>query len=296
MPIYKQDKQKDGRYQYRVFVSFTDAQGNHKKVSRTVYGAAEAKQVEMQLQREVGERKAPCSMTVQQLFGEFITVKSHELRRSSLEKSERILKHDVLPLVGDRRIDKLTTKLLQDWKTQIAERDLKVTTKNNIYREFRCLLNYAVKMEYIPKNPLLALGGFKDAYDFATPQETLHYYTVEQFRRFIAVAEQRATTLTDCGFYVFFCIAFYTGMRKGEINALKWSDVEGNVIHVRRSIAQKVKGCYEETPPKNRSSYRDLQMPAQLMKILEAHRERQKQCRGFSDDFRVCGGTATSRS
>ena len=50
-------------------------------------------------------------------------------------------------------------------------------------------------------------------------------------------------------------------MRKGEINALKWSDIDGDIIHVRRSIAQKVKGPDIETPPKNKSSYRDLQMP-----------------------------------
>ena len=41
---------------------------------------------------------------------------------------------------------------------------------------------------------------------------------------------------------MFFAMAYYTGMRKGEINALKWSDIDVNIIHVRRSIAQKLKG------------------------------------------------------
>ena len=79
-------------------------------------------------------------------------------------------------------------------------------------------------------------------------------------------------------------------MRKGEINALKWSDSDGDIIHVRRSIAQKVKGPDIETPPKNKSSYRDLQMPVPLINILNEHKERQKQTNGFTDDFRVCGG------
>ena len=39
-------------------------------------------------------------------------------------------------------------------------------------------------------------------------------------------------------------------MRKGEINALKWSDIDDKIIHVRRSIAQKLKGDDRETSPK----------------------------------------------
>ena len=79
-------------------------------------------------------------------------------------------------------------------------------------------------------------------------------------------------------------------MRKGEINALKWSDIEGDIIHVRRSVAQKLKGGDVETPPKNKSSYRDLQMPDPLIAILKEHKDRQKKVDGFNDGFRVCGG------
>ena len=84
-------------------------------------------------------------------------------------------------------------------------------------------------------------------------------------------------------------------MRKGEINALKWSDIDGDIIHVRRSIAQKLKGEDRETPPKNRTSYRDLQAPQPLVKILNEHQHRQQQINGYSEDFRVCGATRCLR-
>ncbi len=91
---------------------------------------------------------------------------------------------------------------------------------------------------------------------------------------------------------MFFNIAFYTGARKGEIHALKWSDIKGNVMYIRRSISQKVKGNDVETPPKNKSSYRDLIMPIPLMNVLKEHKARQKATAGdkFSEDFRICGG------
>ena len=91
--------------------------------------------------------------------------------------------------------------------------------------------------------------------------------------------------------YVFFCIAYYTGMRKGEINALRWSDLDGATLHVRRSVNCKTKGeAVVETPPKNKSSYRDLQMPAPLLAVLNEHKTRQQQDKRWQTDWRVCGG------
>ena len=124
----------------------------------------------------------------------------------------------------------------------------------------------------------------------------MHYYTPDQFKQFIdEAAKYKDRSLHDSGYYVFFNIAFYTGMRKGEINALKWSDIEGNLIHVRRSIAQKLKGDDQETPPKNKSSYRTLQMPQKLIDILQEHRAFQEQCKDFTLNFRICGGESALR-
>ena len=114
-------------------------------------------------------------------------------------------------------------------------------------------------MDYLAKNPLTAVGNFTDAYLEKIDQK-LQYYTSEQFILYILEAKKNAElsgSLTDWGYYVFFNIAFYTGMRKGEINALKWSDIDSEILHVRRSISQKISGGDIETPPKNKSSYRD---------------------------------------
>ena len=44
-----------------------------------------------------------------------------------------------------------------------------------------------------------------------------------------------------------------------------------------------------ETPPKNRSSIRDVQIPKPLKQILDAHRARCKGIEGFTDDMKICG-------
>ena len=194
--------------------------------------------------------------------------------------------------MAKHRLDKLTKEQLAEWKNSIAAKKLSIVTKKNIYQAFNSMLNYAVKLDYLIKNPLSALGTFKDANRFDKPSEKLHYYTAEQFIDFIAVAKKNAKTVSDWGYYVFFSIAFFTGARKGEINALKWSDIEGNIIHIKRSITQKIKGkSIVETPPKNPSSVRDIQIPQPLLDILAEHKKRQQAASHiFSEDFRVCGG------
>lgn len=292
MPINKTGVKKNGLQQYRVRVNYTDAAGKAHQIERTAYGLAEANALEQSLIAEYKDKKQTIArMTVQQLFDEYSVYHSHETRKTSHDSAMRNLRYRVLPTMADYRLDRLSQPVLADWKNRIAAEKLAITTKQNAYAAFVAMLNYAVKMDYLPKNPLPSLGNFKDAETIDKPAEKLHYYTSEQFQRYIAAAREKAVSVTDWGYYVFFCIAFYTGARKGEINALKWSDIEGNIMHIRRSIAQKLKGGDVEGPPKNKSSYRDLQIPDPLMTVLEEHKRRQQETsRLFSEDYRICGG------
>jgi integrase len=296
MPLYKTGKTKDGKQQYRVQINYTDKNGNYRQKTKLVFGLPEAKQAELELNAELSnpEKDFSSRLTVGELYEQYISQKKHEVRATSLDKAKTILSREVLPMFKNTRLNKLNTPLLQEWKRVTFEKPVSLITKQNYYREFRAFLNYAVKMEYISKNPLLIVGNFKDVY-FEKPQDKLHYYTPEQFKEFITVAKNSCTSIKEHGYYVFFNIAFLTGMRKGEINALKWSDIDNNIIHVRRSVTQKLKGGDVETPPKNKSSYRDIQMPKQLIEVLKEHKEIQKAIKGFSEDFRICGGAEPLR-
>lgn len=297
MPINKTKIKKDGKQQYRVRVNYTDAAGKSHQIERTAYGKDEAVALEQQLIAEYKDKRtATARITVQQLFDEYEIYHSHETRKTSHDSAMRNLRTRVLPTMKDYRLDRLSQPILAQWKNVVAASDLSIVTKRNAYAAFVAMLNYAVKMDYLNKNPLSVLGNFRDVEAIDKPEEKLHYYTSEQFCAYIAAAKEKAVTTADWGFYVFFCIAFYTGARKGEINALKWSDVEGNIMHIRRSIAQKLKGDDVETPPKNKSSYRDLQIPAPLMVILSEHKLRQQEAsRFFSEDYRICGGERSLR-
>ncbi len=294
MPIYKMDGKKDGLQKYRVAYSYTDKSGKYKQVFRVAYGKEEAKLREAELAEEYGSGNAADRMTVNDLAEKYLSAKAQDVRATTLAKSRQVLHTHILPRIGEMRLSRLSVQTLGDWKLEVGKLELALTMKRNIFKELNTMLNWAVRFEYIPSNPMRQLGTFKEVY-FEKPAEVLHYYTADQFRDFIAAARTDAEAKNDWRYYTFFMIAFFGGLRKGEINALKWSDIEGNTIHVRRSIAQKLKGDDVETPPKNKSSYRDLQMPHQLAIALHAERNRQMSESGFKEDWRVCGGPSVLR-
>lgn len=297
MPVNKDErvtKKKNGLFRYRVRVNYIDANGNSQQIERLVWGKAEAEAMEQNLIAEYKDKHLTASsrMTVAELVEKYEQYHAAETRASTHRNTMKNLRLRVLPLLKNQRIDKLTQAVLAEWKVAIAKENIALQTKQNAYKSFCSMLNYAVKMELIPKNNLSVLGNFKDTSVFEKPPEKIHYYTAEQFELFISAAKSDCKTVVDWGYFVFFSIAFLTGARKGEINALKWSDIDGNILHIRRSITQKLKGGDVETAPKNRSSIRDLQLPAPLIAVLNEHKQRQREAapKHFTDDFRVCGG------
>lgn len=295
MPINRTGVKKDGQTQYRVRVNYTDETGKHRQLERTAYGKQAAVEKEAALLRLI-RQPAPVKTqerTVRSLYDEYIQAKTADVRQSTLSKTKSILKNHILPTLGDAQLSELTTPVLQRWKNTISAKDIQIKMRQNTYKELRALLNFAVKMDYLPQNPLLKVGNFRDAYQ-TKPAEELHYYTKDQFVAYTAAARAAAEgsgSLLAWGMYVFFAIAYFTGARKGEINALKWSDVDGSMLHIRRSVNCKARGVpVTETPPKNRSSYRDLQMPAPLLSVLAEHRQRQQRDDRWCEDWRICGG------
>lgn len=294
MPIYKEGGKKDGLQRYRVTVSYTAPSGEYKQISRVAYGSDAARQLESDLRREASSGTAS-RMTVAELAERYIDAVRHDLREQTVDKKQCVQKCHILPTLGDERLDKLTPARLEKWKLSVGEKPLSLGMKRNAFKELRAILNYAKRVDLIQKSPLEKVPNFRDSGDVPETAERIRYYTKSEFVQYIQTHEKIARESGDWRYYVFFCVAFYTGMRKGEIHALKWSDITGDVIHVRRSIAQKLRGGDRETKPKNQASVRDLRMPDPLIKILNEHRARQERDPAFSVDWRVVGGVAPLR-
>ena len=283
---------KNGLQKYRVRVHKGNTQ-----IERTAYGMDNAKVIEAQL---LSAPKNASRKTLKQLFNEYMSSKKSEVKENTYYKNiERAA--NFLNFLGNRYIDKLSAADIQKWKNDLNERVSEKTHKSfslRTKREVRCLLrdvlNYAVRLEYINRNPVDSVPNFKES---THAKKETSFYTVEEFNAFIETARLNANkvllrdhSINEYNYYTFFMIAFWMGARKGEINALTWKDIDGDVMHITKSINQKLKSDNKITPPKNSASIRDVQMPQRLIAALGEQKERQMKIPGFSEDWFVTGG------
>ena len=290
MPVYKMEGSKNGKQKYRVRVNYVDSFGKSRQIDRVAYGSSEAKDLERRLVYELKNASPVARMTLGDMFSEYKKATAHELRETSWKKNNDVLSNHVIPFFEDVPLEKLTAPMIQNWKNYIEEKGLQIRTKQNIYSCFRTLLNWGVKLDYLQSNILLKIGNFKSSDEI---KKDMLFYTAEEYIKFSKTARayaEKSNVICDWDYYVFFSIAFYTGLRKGEIHALKWSDINNGYLKVSRSISQKLSGPDRETPPKNKSSVRTLQIPVPLINILSEHKRRYESIKGFSESYRICGG------
>lgn len=222
MPIYKSNGKKDGLQKYNVRINYVSESGQAKQLTRVAYGLDAAKDLERRLLHDLksnGENSVR-KMTVRQLFEEYAAVKKYEVRQSTYDKTVRTFAYYIFPTLADVCIDKLSAKILQDWKISLEERDLALKTKKNVYSELRTMFNYAVRMEYLPKSPLVKVGNFKDP--LATKQEinfirrtNSGHISVSQ-RKWLCKSKKRKTTFLNGTIMCFSISRFIPGFGRAK--------------------------------------------------------------------------------
>lgn len=225
-------------------------------------------------------------------FEEYMQQRKGQIRETTEDKLLSNVNNHIIPELGDISLSDLDARAIANWKANMIAKGLSTTYCRRVYGSLNQILNYAVRMKFIPENPMKDVGNFRET-NFTSQEEKLHYYTPEQFLQYAAAADAAVKTYYDRSIYMFMMIAYYTGMRKGEIHALCWDDIDGNLIRVRRSISQKIKGKPAvETPPKNRSSIRSLQIPDPLMRLLGQYKAMQQlqYKKKWNPQFRVIFG------
>ena len=175
MPIYKvKNSKKEGLQKYCVRINYVDDSGAYKQMNRIAYGIEQAKDLERQLEYDIKtQQEMPAKKyTVGQLFEEYMAV--YEVRESTKYKAENIFNNYILPTLENVRIDKLSVSVLQDWKVSVEKRKLALKTRKNIFGELRALLNYAVRVEYLQKNPLSKIRQLQGCLSIQKRNELLH--------------------------------------------------------------------------------------------------------------------------
>ena len=169
----------------------------------------------------------------------------------------------ILPVFGKHRINEITRKKLKVLFDKKYTEGLALSTIKLIRAPINCVLSYAVELEQIESNPMreLVLKYKKKPFEIDPLAESELKLLLEQAKIFM-----------DGNYYPAVLCAIRTGMRIGEMQALKWSDVDfdNRQIEVVRSYR---KGRMTDTKNHKR---RRVDMTLHLTETLRAFRTSQK--------------------
>lgn len=157
------------------------------------------------------------------------------------EGYRRLLDARVIPRWGSTALGDIRRGDIVAWHDEMLKTTSLPTTRRT-HAVLRQVLTFAVEREWIAANPA---AGRMLAQERREASEAM---TVEQMRSVIAkVPEGWRAEMCDM-----IELAALTGMRRGELCGLRWSDVDrdGKVLHVRRSISQVARGEPEAVEPK----------------------------------------------
>jgi integrase len=103
--------------------------------------------------------------------------------------------------------------------------------------------------------------------------KTFHTWTLDELKRFLDASS------SDSDAPIWWVMAF-TGIRRGEVPGLCWSDVDldAGVLHVRRAIGRGEKGAYSKAT-KSDSGNRSIELDSDTVKMLRDHRRAQAERR-----------------
>lgn len=267
-------KRKDGRWEAR-YTKGRDMNG--KRIIGYVYGRTYREVVQKQLEAQQNSATVmPGSkITIGQIGLEWLKTQQTKIKPSSYNKYAFIIDKHIIPHIGDCQVRNLNSGILNNFLLELLSRGrldgkggLSPKTVQTIHTVVNLLLEYAdtryniyvhIKNISLPKQQQSQKKCFSDA---------------DKERLFAAVKKEYIRDLRSLGIL----ICMYTGLRVGEICALRWSDIDFDKkiikithtalrIHLQRETSNQ-KTSIEIFAPKTQTSLREIPINSQLFPVL----------------------------
>jgi integrase len=183
------------------------------------------------------------------------------------ERYSQLLRTCVRPHLGNKRLQSIRAEDLNRLYTQLHER-LAARTVRHTHRLLHRIFSHATKWGNIKRNVVALVDAPK-----VPPSEAAVLQTAEIPQMFAALRGRI--------FFPLAVVALGTGMRRGELLALRWSDVDLDAgrIQVERSLEQTDKHGLRIKAPKSARSRRSISLLPAVVSELRTHWKAQQEQR-----------------
>ena len=203
-------------------------------------------------------------LTFKQLFESWDKVYKPTVKESTYAVTMRYFNNHILSALGNIYIEKITVaecqKAVNEWFEEAPH------TFDRFIHYASKVFKYGIDMELLTSNPMekVIKPKLKER-----PQQYQEFYDKDELNKFLSCAKK-------CNFryFVYFRLLAYTGMRKGESLALKWSDIdfETNTISITRNVTTGLNNRPYISNGKTANSVRRIPVDSETMNYLKEWR------------------------
>lgn len=240
--------------------------GRYRYVARSVEGTKrDARRVADELAAEVarGHHRHRAGVTVNELIERWMDhIEAQGRSASTLERYRSSISANIAPALGTVRIDRLSGAQIDAFYASLLKRGLNPLSVRKCHAILSASLRQAIRWGWIDRNPI----------DRASPPSPRHRElpipTVDDVKALLREAEPDNADMA-----VLIYLAATAGCRRGELCALRWSDLdlEGATLVVRRS-ASDADGQVTIKDTKTHQARR-LALDPSTVEVLRRHRQ-----------------------
>lgn len=238
-------KQPSGQWKCRVY-SHTDKEGKKHYRAFTASTKQEAEQMAARFSG-TADRERRVDYTVMEAIKGYIHAKEGVLSPSTIFGYQSLLQY--YETIGSRKLSKINSADVQLWVSELSKK-LSPKSVSNIYG----LLSATVAL-YAPEK----------TFRVKLPQKQKRRPVSASDAQVAALFAAASPTLKKA-----IGLAAYTSMRRGEICALTYGDIQGNTAHVHADMVKSTKGWRIKQTPKNMESDRFVNLPETVIKLIGA--------------------------
>lgn len=255
----------DGRWTAAHYVLLPGGGRKRRAVYGTTRKEVAAKLATLITKTQAGVPMAADSWTVERYSAYWLRqVVAPRLRPATLSSYRETLRLHILPILGRARLRSLTPAAVRALLADRAKAGLGPRSVQIVHGTLRAMLAEAVREELIERNVAAIVRA-----------PSVEHVEVQPWSPDEAGAFLRA--VEDHRLFPLFAVGVALGLRKGELLALRWDDVDLDLalVHVRRNVQRLTDVGLIFGPPKSARSRRSIPLPGTSVRVLRTHRTRQ---------------------